>query len=70
METACPGEGRRWVPGMARAICPVCHRSAGAITGDERLMNNMAGWPLRNRLLIRSRKTVPAHTRDSETTSE
>lgn len=47
----CPGSGRRWIPGMGRAICPVCHRSSRAL--------GLAVDP--RRLLDRPRKHVPDH---------
>lgn len=58
----CPGTGQRWIPGMGRSICPVCHRSAYTITGDKRLAPNTATWASRNAALRKNpNATVPEH---------
>ncbi len=51
----CPGAGQRWIPGMGRAVCPVCHTSSAAL-GLHRAHDARAV-----RRLLDAKALVPTH---------
>lgn len=57
----CPGTGQRWMPGMGRAVCPVCKVSSWTLFDTPRDKRASAA-----RRLLADRALVPEHQHASE----